>query len=363
MRPTPLSPAYRGRPLGAVDLLGWAYPSAFSRPAEEHRTVRSAAGLFDFSFMAHVVVGGPGALASIQRLVTNDVSRLLPGRGLYSPILNERGTLVDDCTVIRRRPDEYLISAGLEETAGWLLAAHAPPSVALEDCSAALSVIAVQGPASPRVLEEAGCRGARALGYFGASEVTLGGTACLLARIGYTGELGYELFVPAEAGPEAWGLIEVAGRGLGLLPCGALALDSLRIEAGYLMTRVDFDASVTPIEAGLGPFVKADKGEFVGREALALAPVRQRLRGLRGTGPDVPARGALVLDGRGRRVGRVTSASPSPTLGGAVAFAYLAEPPPDGPLAVEGVPGGMALAERPFYDPGRRRVRADPRRA
>lgn len=360
IRPTPLAAAYAGEFLGAMDLLGWSYPIAFSSAVDEHQAARRCAGLFDFSFMAHCVVRGRGALPFVQRLVTNDAASLARGSAMYSPICNERGTFVDDCTVIRRGPDEYLISTGLERTYAWLVGLRSGHDITLENCSADLSVISVQGPGSLRVLTEAGLPDLAGLGYFRAVDVSLRGAPCMVVRIGYSGELGYEVFVPTAAAIDVWRSIRIAGRHAGLRVCGGLALDSLRIEAGYLMTQVDFDSTVNPIEAGLGRFVKLSKTEFIGRETLAAVTAMTRcLRGLRTTGGTVPARGALVRDRGGRVVGRVTSACASPTFGRTLALAYLADAAAGSEvLAVDGVLGDAVPVELPFYDPARRRVRS-----
>lgn len=362
IRPTTLADAYAGDSLGTIDVLGWSYPLAFSSAVEEHHEVRNCAGLFDFSFMAHFVVRGRDALPFVQRLVTNDAASLSGGSAMYSPICNERGTFVDDCTVIRREPNEYLISTGLERTYDWLVGLRHGYEVSLENRSADLSVLSVQGPVSLGVLTEAGLPDLSRLGYFRAVDVSLRVAPGMVARIGYTGELGYELFVPTEAAVDVWHLIRKAGRHAGLRLCGGLALDSLRIEAGYLMTQVDFDSTVNPIEAGLARFVKLSKVDFIGRDALAaVTVVKRRLRGLRATGGAVPARDAPVRDRRGRVVGRVTRACASPTFGCTLALAYVTMGAGSREeLAVDGVPGEAIPIELPFYDPARQRVRAAP---
>jgi aminomethyltransferase len=341
-------------------LLDWAYPAEFSDAVEEHRRVRAGAGLFDFSFMAHFRVGGRDALPFVQRVITNDAGRLAPGSALYSPICTGRGMLVDDCTVICRGADEYLITCGLERTFGWLRDQQQGFRVSLEDHSRRLAVIAVQGPMSAEVLADLGLDALGGLAYFRAAAGSLRGIRALVARLGYTGERGYEVFVAADDAAEAWCRLTAAGRRAGLVPCGGLALESLRIEAGYLLTGVDFDESVTPVEAGLERFVRLDKGEFIGRHALAArAEPRRRLAGLRLEEEALARRGAEVLSLGGDPVGHVTSACLSPTLGGGLALAYLGpEAEEAAPLRVDGVPGRAVRVPLPFYDPSRERARA-----
>jgi aminomethyltransferase len=345
-----------------MDLLGWTYPTAFSGAADEHRAVRAAAGLFDFSFMAHFAARGPDALAFVQQVVANDAARLAPGRAIYSPICNEAGGLVDDCTVIARAADDYLITTGLESTFDWLSTHAAGYELALEDVSADLAVIAVQGPASFAVLRGVGLSDVAGLGYFRAMCVTLTEGRCLVARMGYTGELGYELFLAPDAAVRLWGRLEEVGRPSGLVPCGGIALQSLRIEAGYLMTQADFDTTVTPLEAGLGRFVSLDKDSFMGREALiARGEPGRRLTGFRIESAQAPPPGAGVRNPEGQEVGRVTSACLSPTLQCTLALAYVAATCRDvDRLKIDSVPGPVAPVALPFYEATRHRVRETP---
>jgi aminomethyltransferase len=349
---TPLAGVYGAAARGWRDVLGWDYPVAFGDAAEEHRRVRSDVGVFDFSFMTHLVVGGRDGLDLVQRLVTNDAGRLIRGAALYAPMCDEAGGMVDDCTVIDIH-EGYLITTGLRATAGWIAQHARGLDVRLEDRSSSVAVIAVQGPRSLETLLSAGVEMTADLAYFSAAPAKAEGAEVLVARIGYTGELGYEVFAPTAVARELWATLTRDGA----TPCGADALDSLRIEAGYRMTQVDFDRAISPHEAGLDAFVKLDKGPFIGRDALASKTPRRRLVGLRLEDEGaVATRGARVRDAAGTVVGRVTSACASPTLGGALAFAYVSIGI-EGPLRVDGVTGTAAARPLPFYDRERRRVR------
>lgn len=361
-RPTPLADAYAAEPLGLTDLLGWAYPTEFSSGADEHRAVRSRAGLFDFSFMAHFAVRGPDALSFVQQLVMNDVARLAPGAAMYSPICSEAGTFVDDCAVIRCGRDQYLINTGLEQTYSWLVGHRNGHDVWIENRSADLAVIAVQGPASLSVLVEAGAPELAALAYFRVLDVSLRGISCMIARIGYTGELGYELFVPIDAAADVWRLTRTVGGPVGLQTCGGVALNSLRIEAGYLMTQVDFDSAVNPFEVGLGRFVKFGKGDFIGRDALLTEiETHRKMTGLVMVDNVAAERGAPVRCRCGQVLGHVTSSCRSPTRGSGLALAHVAcTAHTFEPLSIDGIRDPIVSAGLPFYDPSRRRVRALP---
>ena len=352
MRPrTPLAGAYAAAARGWRDVLGWDYPAAFGDAADEHRRVRTDVGVFDFSFMTHVVVGGRDGLELVQRLVTNDARRLTFGGALYAPMCDEAGGMVDDCTVIRI-DDGYLLTTGLCSTARWIAEQARGLDVRLDDRSSAIAVVAVQGPRSLETLLKVGVEMNADLAYFSAAAAKAAGAEVLVARIGYTGELGYEVFAPPVAPFDLWRTLARDGTS-----CGADALDSLRIEAGYRMTQVDFDRTMSPYEAGLDAFVRPDKGPFVGRDALISAKPRRRLIGLRMEDARLAtARGADVWDMAGAVVGRVTSACVSPTLGGTLAFAYVATGV-EGPFRIDGVRGTAEARPLPFYDRERRCVR------
>src|SRR5262249_1260774 len=178
---------------GWRDVLGWNYPAAFGDAVDEHRRVRSDVGVFDFSFMTHVAVGGHDGLELVQRLITNDARRLIGGRGLSAPVCDEAGGMVDDCTVIRL-DDGYLITTGLRSIVRWITDHARGLDVRLEDRSSAIAVVAVQGPTSLETLLKARVEMSVDLAYFGAAPARAVGAEVLVARIGYTGELGYEVF-------------------------------------------------------------------------------------------------------------------------------------------------------------------------
>jgi len=361
---TLLLPAYAAARPALGPFMGHLYPRAFTDPTREHLAVRERAGLFDLSFMGQYAIEGPGALALLQRLITHDASRLGPGQILYSPICDEAGGLINDCTVYRLGAERFIVYTSLRTTSDELEALGGPAPVTVSDRSEEVAVLALQGPRAPETLARLGVA-ARVLPYYRSTETAIEGTPVLLSRIGYTGEVGYELAVAKAGAGRLWGRLLEAGREEGLTPCGALALDALRIEAGYLLAGRDFDRTRTPLDAGLERLVRFEKGEFRGRAALLT--IRERgvpLKLIGVTLPDgsVPDRGAPILRGpAGAQIGEVTSACRSPLFGRGLALGYMDRGAVGVGQSVGVVAGGVVrpgvMAALPFYDPGRARAR------
>ncbi|MBI2460145.1 MAG: aminomethyl transferase family protein [Candidatus Rokubacteria bacterium] len=364
MKGTPLLPAYAASRPTLGPFMGHLYPRAFTDPTREHLAVRERAGLFDLSFMGQYAIEGPGALALIQRLITHDASRLGPGQILYSPICDEAGGFVNDCTVYRLGAEHFTVYTSLRTTADELRSLGGPAPVTVTDRSEEVAVLALQGPRAPEILARLGV-GDRFLPYYRSTETAIEGIPVLLSRIGYTGELGYELAIAKASAGRLWGRLLEAGREEGLTPCGALALDTLRIEAGYLLAGRDFDRTRTPLDAGLERLVRFEKGEFRGRAALLT--IRERGVPLELIGvalPDglVPDRGAPILRDPARaQIGEVTSACYSPVFRRGLALGYAARGAAEvgqaAGVVVEGQARPAAVAALPFYDPGRARAR------
>jgi aminomethyltransferase len=330
LKRTPLYESHRAAGAKLVDFAGWEMPVQYAGVIEEHRAVRTAAGLFDVSHMGEVRVRGRGAEALLQRLTPNDVTRLVPGRAHYSGLLTERGTYVDDILVYRLAADDFLVvvnAANAERDFQWMVdhAGDADSDTELTDVSAQYALLALQGPRALEILAppvSAGpAGGAAALKYYGFAEGEVAGVPTLISRTGYTGEDGVELYLPPDAAPAVWQKL-LAG---GAVPAGLGARDTLRLEAGMALYGHEIDEATTPFEAGLDWVVKLGKGEFLGSAALVAQQERgidRKLVGFEVAGRGIARQGHEVrLDGRA--VGVVTSGTWSPTFEKALGLASV----------------------------------------
>jgi len=321
--------------LGAsfTDFGGWDMPLKYGSELAEHRAVREAAGLFDLSHMGEVWISGPDAATFLNTALVGNLAVIAVGKAKYSLICDEGGGIIDDLIVYRVADSRYLVvpNAGNAETVAGLLAERAAGfDVEVTDASAETSLVAVQGPAAERILLDVVAEGDRdavtELKYYAWVAVRVRDIDVLLARTGYTGEDGFELFVPNDRAAELWSLLLDSGEPHGLIPAGLASRDSLRLEAGMPLYGNELSLEVTPFEAGLGPIVSFKKEErFVGRDALEArreATAEMTLVGLKGAGRRAGRAGYSVLSG-GQVVGRITSGQPSPTLGYPVAIAYV----------------------------------------
>ena len=311
-----------------VDFAGWELPVYYTGVLEEHRAVRERAGLFDISHMGEIWVRGADAEALLQWLTPNDVAQLEPGRAQYSALLSEAGTYLDDLLVYRFSTTEFLLVVNAANAAcdlAWIQK-HRRGNTEVEDATDRTALFALQGPRSQQILSTLFDQDLRSLPSFAFLEGEIGGVGGFLSRTGYTGEDGFELYLPADRALMVWEALLDAGRAWDLVPVGLAARDTLRIEAGLMLHGSDIDASVSPLEAGLSWVVKADKGEFIGRAALMAqrrSGVDRKLVGFELAGRRIARRGAPVLDGD-ERVGSTTSGTWSPTLGKAIGMTLLA---------------------------------------
>jgi glycine cleavage system T protein (aminomethyltransferase) len=313
-----------------IEFGGWLMPVQYRGILEEHRAVRERAGLFDLSHMGELHVEGGDAGDALAAALVTDPRSLAVGRAHYSMICAADGGIIDDLIVYRLGPQHFLVVANAGNAAivaDELASRLASWKAVLDDRSLATSLVAIQGPRAVRVLGPLTDVDLNALRYYGIAEGAVAGIPALVARTGYTGEDGFELFVDWGRGPEIWRTLEQAGRDDGLVPCGLGARDTLRLEAGMPLYGNELDRQTNPYEAGLGRVVKLDKaGDFIGRAALAKVArdgPAKRLVGLRITGRGIARHGYPVLDDE-RRTGVVTSGTQSPTLGYPIAMAYVA---------------------------------------
>jgi aminomethyltransferase len=324
-----------------TDFGGWQMPLKYDSELAEHHAVRNSAGLFDLSHMGEIWVTGPDAGAFLDYALAGKLSAIAVGKAKYSLICDADGGIIDDLISYRRGEEKYLVvpNAGNATNVATALAERAANfDVAVEDVSAEISLIAVQGPNAEAILLQLVPAGQHSLvtglKYYAAVEVgiTVDGAVqtLLLARTGYTGEDGFEIYVPNEAAAGLWEALLDAGAVHGLVPAGLACRDSLRLEAGMPLYGNELSRQVNAYAAGLGPVVSlAKESDFVGKEALAAikaagfgSTVGQKLVGLKGTGRRA-ARGHYPVLKDGMLIGEVTSGQPSPTLGYPVAMAYV----------------------------------------
>ena len=386
--------------LGATMVKGggdFMFPLAYTSPVEEHLNVRSNLGMQDLSTMGEVDIKGPGAERLVNRLLVNEIRDMEPGQVRYSTMCREDGGVVDDITVYKFNDEHFMIvtsSGPRKKTARWI-ADHAAGSGAYTtDITAAIALPVVQGPRSREflktVVKEADLDGLR---YFRFTPARIGDTELLFSRSGYTGELGYELYTPAEEAAAVWDTILQAGRSFGLLPYGVAAMQSLRLEKALVLYGNDVNENYTPFHVGLERWVRFDKREFIGREALLRVQERglaERWVGLVLESPvpaayrdkiysvgDVATFREKILSGseaqayrqtlqRGsRQVGYITASARGHTLGKMLAMAYVSTEFawPGCNLLVD-INGRLSLARvtaTPFFDPEGARARAKAR--
>lgn len=351
--------------LGAAftDFGGWQMPLKYRSELEEHHTVRRAAGIFDLSHMGEVMVSGAQAAAFLNYALVGNFAVMTVGKAKYSLICNEDGGVIDDLITYRLAEDEFLVvpnASNSDTVAAELQSRAADFDVTVQNQSEDTALIAVQGPNAEAILlrmaDAADCEAITSLKYYAAVKVELAGQTVLLARTGYTGEDGFELFIDNGQAVQLWKAVTEAGSDHGLSPCGLAARDSLRLEAGMPLYGHELGPDTNPFEAGLGGVVSFKKTEdFVGRsvlESLKGGTPARNLVGLRGAGRRSARAGYEVLKD-GRTVGTVTSGLPSPTLGYPVALAYveadLSEPGTEVEVDLRGRPEGFTVVELPFY--------------
>ncbi len=347
LRRTPLYERHLALGARMVEFGGWEMPVQYSGIIDEHRAVREAAGLFDISHMGEVEVQGPDALPFLQYLVTYDVAAISPGQSNYALMCLPNGGIIDD-TFIYNLGDHYLIVINAANTAkdvAWMQECAEGFDVTVTDVSERTGMLALQGPAAEALLAQVAGADLAALPFHGVMRGIVAGMPAIVARTGYTGEDGFELFVAAEDAARLWDALLDAGRSAGLKPCGLGARDSLRFEACLALYGHEITEDTNPYEARLGWVVKLDKGDFIGRDALQRIKqegVQRRLTGFEMVGRGV-ARGEYeIRDLEGRPIGKVTSGMPSPTLGKNLGMGYVPVA-----LSTEGSEFDVVVRDRP----------------
>ena len=344
-----------------VDFHGWHLPVQYGGLMVEHQAVRSAAGLFDVSHMGEIRIEGAAALAAVDRLVSNDCSQLAVGGILYTVACREDGGILDDLLVYRLAEDSLLLvvnASNADKIFEWTRRQLAADGVAVFNHSAETAQLALQGPASLDILTDAEpfarfADAIRGLAYYSFTTIEVDDSPAIVSRTGYTGERGYEIYLPNALAPAVADALLAAGEGRGLLPAGLGCRDTLRFEACYCLYGNELDEETDPFEAGLFWLVKMRKGDFIGREALLARredPAARRLAGFAMPERKIARHGFPVFSGE-KRVGRVTSGSHSPTLGRAFGIALVEREFLKEPLAVEirGERVEVESVKMPFY--------------
>lgn len=332
-RETPLRSRHEALGARMVPFAGWLMPVSYRGILDEHRAVRTAAGLFDLGHMGQVAVDGPDALPFLQSVTTNDVAALDPGDAQYSLLANPAGGVIDDI-IVYRYPDQpgYFVvvnASNRDKDVAWLQqqrANHPDLAVDIRDDSDECGMIAIQGPRAVTIVSGLTPDDLASLSAFQWLRGSVAGIPALIARTGYTGEDGFEFYVPQERTGELWDAVIAAGQPTGLVPVGLGARDTLRLEARMPLYGNELADDIGPLEAGLGWAVKLDKGPFVGSAAIAAMKASgapRRTVGFRLLERAGSARHGYPVAVDGRQVGVVTSGAHSPTLGAEIGLALI----------------------------------------
>jgi aminomethyltransferase len=327
LRRTPLYEVHRQLGAKVVPFAGWEMPVQYAGINPEHLAVRQGAGLFDIGHMGIFTVTGDGAEAFLDHMVPNKVAGLPAGKAVYSQLVRPEGGTIDDLIVYHVDPGVYYVVVNASNSAkdwDWFIA-HKPADVAMTDETERLTFLALQGPKAAAMAPQLTTAAVTDLPSFGVMRAELAGSPAIWARTGYTGEDGFELFVPVADAERIWTAILAAGAEFGIQPIGLGARDSLRLEAGLPLYGHELDEAITPLEAGLGWSVKLAKGEFIGRDALQAqkdAGVSRLLVGLTIVGKVIPRQGYLIFAGDDQ-VGEVVSGTLSPLRPEPIGMAFV----------------------------------------
>jgi aminomethyltransferase len=329
VKKTPLNARHRASGAKMVPYSGWDMPLEYSGITAEHMAVRTSAGLFDVSHMGEIELAGRDALAAVQQICSNDASRLQPGQAQYSGLLTPQGTFVDDVVVYRLKSDHFLlvVNAGnVFKDYAWIAGhiANVGDAVAV-DASSRYALLAVQGPAAVSAIQPLTGVDLSSVPHYSFAHGEVANVRATISRTGYTGEDGFELFVPPQSADRVWQAVLSSGQSAGVVPCGLGARDTLRLEAAMRLYGNDIDEDTTAVEAGLGWIVGWQKPDFLGAAALRAqksAGASRKLVGFELVDPGIARRGHHVIVG-GVKAGVVTSGTQTPYLKKAIGLAYV----------------------------------------
>ena len=363
LKETPLADLHRAAGARMVEFGGWNMPVQYRSIVKEHMAVRQAVGIFDVSHMGEFVIKGQGAKSFIQYLIGNDLDRLkAPNTALYTQFVNENGGTVDDLIVYQRENDYLLVvnAGNIEKDWQWVNKhAAAFENIELINESDQTALIALQGPKAQPLMQELAGTAAASLPTFHYGTATIGGINVSFGRTGYTGEDGFEIFVPAAQAAQLWQTIIKAGAPYGIEPCGLGARDTLRLEACLPLYGHELDDTTSPLEAGLGFSVSLDKGDYIGKEHLIAQKnngLNKKLICLVSVGKALPRQGYRLKAGTNATdpiIGSITSGSQGIAVGYPVAMAYV--PPQYAKIGtnlfvdIRGAAVPAKVVARPFY--------------
>ncbi|MBO8136662.1 MAG: glycine cleavage system aminomethyltransferase GcvT [Desulfotomaculum sp.] len=357
LKRTPLYNVHKELNAKMVEFGGWEMPVQYEGIIKEHKAVRERAGLFDVSHMGELLLEGPGALDVLQRLVTNDISKIDIGRAVYTPMVKEDGGTLDDLLIYNLGADRYLLvvnASNKDKDLNWLKD-HLSGKVNVADKSEDYALLALQGPLAQQVLQKITSLDLKAIKYYHFTMGVVAGIPCLVSRTGYTGEDGFELYCHPEEAEKLWQAVLTTGKEDGVVPAGLGARDTLRFEACLPLYGNELSEEINPLMAGLGWTVKFNKGDFIGKEALAEikdAGVSHKLVGLKMVERGIPRTGYPV-EFNGQEVGWVTTGSYAPTLNANLALAYVkpgyAEEGTELEIVIRGKGLKAAVVPKPFY--------------
>ena len=354
---TPLYPVHLASKARMVDFGGWEMPVQYSGLVDEHNTVRKAVGLFDVSHMGEIEVRGPQAVALVESVTSNNVEKLKIGQVHYSGLMLENGAFVDDILVHKVAQDHLFlcVNASNQDKDFAYIQQHNHFDAEVEFASTKYAQIAVQGPKAARTLQKLTHTDLSALKYYWFADGDVTEIPARIAHTGYTGEDGFEVYVPPDAAASVWKALLDAGEEFGIKPCGLGARNTLRLEAKMALYGHEINDELTPVEADLGWIVKMDKGEFIGRSALQhqqQTGVARKLVGFEMVGRGI-GRDGYEVRVEGKSAGWVTSGSPSPTLGRNIGLCYVpyavAEPGHRIEVVVRNEPVEALTVATPFY--------------
>lgn len=328
LQKTPLYSVYKDEST-IVDFAGWALPLQFEGIAQEHVAVREKAGLFDVSHMGELEVKGKDAENFLQGMFTNDLSTLEVGKAIYGFFCMETGGVVDDLLIYKFSDTEFFLvtnAANAIKDYNWLKSHQESYEVEINDLGPSICQLALQGPKAEEILQNLTDMNLSTIPFLGFKRsVMIQGIPCIISRTGYTGEDGFEIFTDVKFGVDLWQLLIETGESYGLQPTGLGCRDTLRFEAGLPLYGHEISDEITPIEAGLGHFVKLNKASFIGKEVLAKQKtegVERKLIGFELLGKGVPRQGYLI-EKDGEHIGEVTTGYLSPTLKKSIGMALV----------------------------------------